>query len=236
MFPLRENRSGARRPRETNLATTTSWGRARERPYAVATTAGACALWLSHHGRERLIRRYGASNLTAVFREILTGHGFERAERLERREVRSRNPPGRSPARSTPPRSCAGCGSHAKGTAGSPKRRGRARAREGIFSRRRQGPPRPSSFEPPRCAARGAPCLTRTPRRRAGFSRRHGSRAPLLPAPVRSTGQARAHRELLASSRAFRDLTSRIIPHSFGSVHFCSKKYYALQHEEARRA
>lgn len=46
--------------------------------YAIATTAGACALWLAHHGRRKLIQRYGASNLAAVFREVLTTYGFFR--------------------------------------------------------------------------------------------------------------------------------------------------------------
>lgn len=39
--------------------------------YAVAITAGICALWLAYHGRARLIQRYGAQNLAGVFKEIL---------------------------------------------------------------------------------------------------------------------------------------------------------------------
>ncbi|MEE8584891.1 MAG: S8/S53 family peptidase, partial [Acidobacteriota bacterium] len=39
--------------------------------YAVATTAGIAALWLSFHGRGNLINKYGLPNLTRVFRHIL---------------------------------------------------------------------------------------------------------------------------------------------------------------------
>ena len=43
--------------------------------YAVATTAGACALWLAFHGREALITRYGKGQIAAVFKEVLMTHG-----------------------------------------------------------------------------------------------------------------------------------------------------------------
>jgi thermitase len=46
--------------------------------YAVATAAGACALWLAYHSRKRLEKRYGAANLASVFREILITEGFEK--------------------------------------------------------------------------------------------------------------------------------------------------------------
>lgn len=39
--------------------------------YAVATAAGACALWLGHHGRDQLVQRYGAGKLAAVFLKLL---------------------------------------------------------------------------------------------------------------------------------------------------------------------
>lgn len=45
--------------------------------YAVATVAGACALWLAFHGRQRLIRAYGPRHLAAVFKEVLTTHGVD---------------------------------------------------------------------------------------------------------------------------------------------------------------
>lgn len=43
--------------------------------YAVATTAGACALWLAFHGRDALRARYGPGQVAAVFKELLIRHG-----------------------------------------------------------------------------------------------------------------------------------------------------------------
>ena len=45
--------------------------------YAVATTAGACALWLAFHGRDALIARYGRGQIAAVFKEVLMTHGVD---------------------------------------------------------------------------------------------------------------------------------------------------------------
>ena len=39
--------------------------------YAVATVAGIAALWLAHHGRDNLVRRYGAPGVPAVFKQLL---------------------------------------------------------------------------------------------------------------------------------------------------------------------
>ena len=45
--------------------------------FAVAITAGTCALWLAHHGRDYLIERYGAGQLAAVFKELLITAGVD---------------------------------------------------------------------------------------------------------------------------------------------------------------
>lgn len=45
--------------------------------FAVATTAGACALWLAFHDRAALVRRYGAAQLPAVFKEVLMTSGVQ---------------------------------------------------------------------------------------------------------------------------------------------------------------
>jgi thermitase len=45
--------------------------------FAVAITAGVCALWLAYHGRDYLLRRYGAAHLAAVFKELLLIAGVD---------------------------------------------------------------------------------------------------------------------------------------------------------------
>lgn len=45
--------------------------------FAVATTAGTCALWLAYHGWDNLVGRYGASRLASVFKEMLIKHGVD---------------------------------------------------------------------------------------------------------------------------------------------------------------
>jgi hypothetical protein len=45
--------------------------------YATAITAGACALWLAHHGYDQLLQRYGAPRLAAVFRDVLMRDGVD---------------------------------------------------------------------------------------------------------------------------------------------------------------
>jgi thermitase len=39
--------------------------------FAVATTAGVAALWVSYHGWAVLVRRYGAGNVARVFKQLL---------------------------------------------------------------------------------------------------------------------------------------------------------------------
>jgi len=64
-------RAHTERPRKYTVA------RSAGTSYAVTQVAGACALWLAYHGRDQLIRKYGAANLAAVFKELLLRQGVK---------------------------------------------------------------------------------------------------------------------------------------------------------------
>lgn len=43
--------------------------------YAAAHVAGIAALWLAHHGRAKLVTKYGTSRIASVFKELLVSKG-----------------------------------------------------------------------------------------------------------------------------------------------------------------
>ena len=57
-----------------------SWGESAGTSDATAMTSGVAALWLSFHGREALIERYGKSNLSAQFKYLVQTKGVRRPE------------------------------------------------------------------------------------------------------------------------------------------------------------
>ena len=54
--------------------------------FAVATAAGVAALWLSYHGRDHLVARYGKAGIVPVFKEILIKHGADPSPHLDSNE------------------------------------------------------------------------------------------------------------------------------------------------------
>ena len=55
-----------------------SWGESAGTSDATAMTSGIAALWLSYHGREALMARYGRSNLSERFRHLVENEGVRR--------------------------------------------------------------------------------------------------------------------------------------------------------------
>ncbi len=53
-------------------------GRGEGTSYATALVGGAAACWLSHHGRDALIAKYGLANVPIVFKEVLMGSGVRK--------------------------------------------------------------------------------------------------------------------------------------------------------------
>ncbi|NRA67781.1 MAG: S8 family serine peptidase [Pseudobacteriovorax sp.] len=52
---------------------------------AASLVAGAAALWLSYHGKENLLSRYGREQLPSIFRKILKEHGVSKPKRFPKR-------------------------------------------------------------------------------------------------------------------------------------------------------
>ncbi len=61
----------ARTIRDHNGRLTFSVERGNGTSFAVATTAGVAALWLSYHGWPKLVRKYGVANIPRVLRQLL---------------------------------------------------------------------------------------------------------------------------------------------------------------------
>ncbi|MFP5245590.1 MAG: S8 family peptidase, partial [Thermoanaerobaculia bacterium] len=55
--------------------------------YATAVVAGIAALWLSKHGRENLIRDYGAGNVSKLFRWVVMNRGVRRDDSWDTRNL-----------------------------------------------------------------------------------------------------------------------------------------------------